>query len=400
MRLGTCGDIAMRRTILPLLCVGALAAALAGQGGPPTRAKAPVKPKQPTTTARTRPARVGAATEEVVLLPVKRGRQWGYMNADGELVIKPKYKYAFPFSEGRGAVYLHEYKCGYVDETGKLAVAAKFVAGASFSEGLACVNFLPDKKKGYVDAKYGYVDVGGRVAMKPQFTMAGSFSESLAAVRVGGKWSGRKIVGGKCGFVDATGKMVLQAVYEDAHSFSEGLAAVKAAGKWRYIDTTGATVISGSFRDAGEFHEGLAAVKIREAGAGRWAYVTRQGKVVFVRKEFWSAGPFSEGLARVRVNKRTGYINKTGKAVIPLRYAGGRDFHEGLAAVKIGGRYGYIDPTGHVVIKPDFDDARDFSNGLAMVRFGGDFYDDFRSKRGILVGYIDRKGTYVWEPQE
>jgi hypothetical protein len=54
-----------------------------------------------------------------------------------------------------------------------------------------------------------------------------------------------------------------------------------------------------------------------------------------------------------------------------------------LAAVKIGKKWGYIDKTGKVVIHPEFDDARNFSAGLAEVRIG---------ERWIL---IDKMGKYV-----
>jgi hypothetical protein len=53
----------------------------------------------------------------------------------------------------------------------------------------------------------------------------------------------------------------------------------------------------------------------------------------------------------------------------------------------IGGKVGFIDRTGKFVIEPQFDSAHDFSEGLASV------------KAGKQSGYIDRLGKYVIEPK-
>ena len=55
---------------------------------------------------------------------------------------------------------------------------------------------------------------------------------------------------------------------------------------------------------------------------------------------------------------------------------------------------------GKVVIEPRFDEARDFSAGAAMVRIGGKYLDDWRHKKGVLVGYVKPDNEYLWPPQE
>lgn len=96
-----------------------------------------------------------------------------------------------------------------------------------------------------------------------------------------------------------------------------------------------------------------------------------------------------------------GFIDKTGKLVIPFKFDdvgsdnyGGfedpnlycslpkpfRNFSQGLCAVRIGDKWGYIDKTGTVVIPAQYDSAGVFSEGLACVR------------KGKKVGYIDKSG--------
>ena len=51
---------------------------------------------------------------------------------------------------------------------------------------------------------------------------------------------------------------------------------------------------------------------------------------------------FGEGVAYVSVNGKGGFIDKSGKEVVPLKYEDGRSFKEGLAAVKLNGKWGFI----------------------------------------------------------
>ena len=62
-------------------------------------------------------------------------------------------------------------------------------------------------------------------------------------------------------------------------------------------------------------------------------------------------------------------------------------FHEGLAAIDDkASLYGYIDPSGKWVIPPQFDYAEKFSDGLARV--------EWRQK--LEWGYIDKHGRVIW----
>ena len=50
-------------------------------------------------------------------------------------------------------------------------------------------------------------------------------------------------------------------------------------------------------------------------------------------KKYDYAGGFSEGLARVKLNDKLGFIDKTGKQVVPCVYDDAWNFSEGLARV-------------------------------------------------------------------
>jgi hypothetical protein len=102
---------------------------------------------------------------------------------------------------------------------------------------------------------------------------------------------------------------------------------------------------------------------------------------------FDQAEPFSNGVAWVKVGKKWGVIDKTGKILIPPEYYAHNAFSDELALVTIGGKFRYIDKMGNIVIQQDCEQAYSFTEGLAAIGIGGKF------------GFIDTKGKIVINPQ-
>ena len=76
---------------------------------------------------------------------------------------------------------------------------------------------------------------------------------------------------------------------------------------------------------------------------------------------------FSEGLVAVKIDRKFGYADKTGKIVITPQFREILWFSEGLAGARIGSRWGFIDKTGEWVIEPKSWRPFDFFEGLAVV---------------------------------
>ena len=138
----------------------------------------------------------------------------------------------------------------------------------------------------------------------------------------------------------------------------------------------------------GYFSEGLAQLWVHEKSGTKAGYIDKTGKVV-IPAEYGTIGEFSEGLADAEKDGKFGFIDKTGKAVIPFQYPWteyGRplgEFHEGLAAVLTDEGLGYIDKTGAEVIPFQYDYGLSFSEGLAAMQEDGKW------------GYIDKTGKLV-----
>ncbi len=124
----------------------------------------------------------------------------------------------------------------------------------------------------------------------------------------------------------------------------------------------------------------------RVQDAKLYGYIDGTGRVV-IPISFQKAGEFSEGLAAVSVESaqsgygKWGYVNQEGKFIVPPQYKRASDFSEGRAAVCME-LCGYIDRTGKLAIPLQYALADDFHEELAAVL----------DKRG-LYGYIDRGGA-------
>jgi tetratricopeptide (TPR) repeat protein len=163
------------------------------------------------------------------------------------------------------------------------------------------------------------------------------------------------------GYVTAAGEPAVPPRYADAQPFSDGVAWARQpeARAWELIDETGAVLIDGSagYVAVGGFADGLAWV-VRE-GSGVWVAVDRENRVS-VGTGYDDVRAFRRGVAAVR-RGGWGAIDRTGKVIVPMRYAGfataladGRQVEgftdEGLAVVDAGNGRGVIDRAGRVIV--------------------------------------------------
>ncbi len=168
------------------------------------------------------------------------------------------------------------------------------------------------------------------------------------------------------------------------------LAAVRKNYKWGFIDKKGQTIVPFKYDFARDFSpEGYAAVGIQADPFPKWTLVDFKGKEVSTPK-FDGIGDFSDGLASIALidtsnfdAPTTGFIDRTGKIVIPINFEQAHDFHEGRAAVSKNGLWGFVDKQGKMIVMPKYEKVYDFSEGLAKVF----------SK--VKWGFIDKKGDVV-----
>lgn len=147
------------------------------------------------------------------------------------------------------------------------------------------------------------------------------------------------------------------------------------------------------------------------------------GQVIPLSNDIIEVRNFSEGLAPFRsVNKKFGFIDETGKIIIPATHESVGYFSVGLAWAKnVERKVGFIDKTGKVTIEQKYNMVKDFDvesqRALASSDIGqvyltpkgeeikvydatklGDFNNGFAyAFKGELVGFVDPSGKWIVE---
>lgn len=240
------------------------------------------------------------------------------------------------------------------------------------------LKLIPAKSGQY----WGYINQEGKFIINPQFKYAFTFNEGLALVNGSDD---------KYGYINDEGKYIINPIYKSALAFSEGLAAVvRESTQIEFIDKEGKTKLTlpPEIESAFSFFEGRAAVKSN----GYYGFIDKTGKIV-IPCIYSLAFNFKNGLARVAVYDSTaginkfGFINDNGDVKVPYQFNNADDFSDGLALISNGKQYGYIDKEGKFVINPQFDYATSFEENYAVI------------KQGELFGYIDKEGKIIINPQ-
>jgi hypothetical protein len=163
---------------------------------------------------------------------------FGFINTNGEVIIKPKFKTTGNFSGGACWVRMDDKKIGIIDKKGVFIVEPNYKSAKDFDaeSGIAVVsteeekfyidtkgqrydfenlptvpNFSNGVAKTRIDEKIGFVDNKGNWVIKPTFTQTRSFHHGYCAAKEGDLW----------GLIDKTGKWVLQPVYQRVNDVIE-----------------------------------------------------------------------------------------------------------------------------------------------------------------------------------
>ncbi len=118
---------------------------------------------------------------------------------------------------------------------------------------------------------------------------------------------------------------------------------------------------------------------------GKYGFMDETGKIV-IPCQWEEVEQFNEGLAKVKdFNGKWGFVDKTGRIVTPCKWQKAVFFSEGLAMVQNQkGKYGFIDIIGKEVIPCKWERAIRFIEGLACVK-----------DQNGRCGFIDKTGKVV-----
>lgn len=193
------------------------------------------------------------------------------------------------------------------------------------------------------------------------------------------------------GYINSTGNFIIKPQYTQAMNFTEnGTAIISKDGLWGLIDSTSRYIVKPTYDYINDFVEGIAVF----TQAKSMGIMDEWGNVI-PTKTYSFISDFSDGLAVVSMNKDDGtilygYIDKTGKEVIPLTFSQATSFKDGYALIQtIKGTYEIIDKTGRVKTIFPYKSMGNFNDNFLT----------FSEAPNELLGYVDLNGYVVIPPK-
>ncbi|HFI0455506.1 TPA: WG repeat-containing protein [Streptococcus suis] len=251
---------------------------------------------------------------------------------------------------------------GLMTVDGKMLFPPLYSEISEYSNGLIAVR---------KDKLWGYLDEEGQVAIPFQFTEVKKFSAKGAApVKFNHSPS-------SWGLIDRTGKQLNKKLkfdqgYHAISEFSEeGLAIAQHYKTYCLLGEDGQVVNN-------QFYASIHKLDLSNTylmrGLSSYVAVNEDMDVIFRSEKSYDEIYFmSHGMRQVVMDDLVGYVDETGREVIPCQYQLAYEFAEnGLAPVQFdNGLFGYINKKNEAVIAPQFDDASIFESGLAPVSKDG-----------------------------
>jgi hypothetical protein len=320
---------------------------------------------------------------QMKLYPIISNGKYGYMNAQGKLIIPAMYSEAGPFQDGLAVVSKDELY-GIIDKKNRLVIDFQYDEVSEFVNNRAIV------RQG---EKYGVINRSGKWLFPLEFDDISLGSNHLYTVIKEGKSSTYNLnleavicceetvepnfsqimsnkhpefefvgeldrksnravvkVAGQLNYIDSLGKVILPSPLEwfadavNVAKFNNGFAVFRKKEKFGLIDVTGKVIQKPIYEASGPY-TGLWPVKDK----GNWALLDVKGKVVL---------PFEYDFIRwmpdlgylIERTEKFGLLNTTGKMILPVLYATIKAFETDYFIVSIDEKFGLFLRDGKEVL--------------------------------------------------
>ena len=251
---------------------------------------------------------------------LERAQDWskdylyGYMNANEEWVIQPKYSYSNDFSENVASVQIDDDKWGYINALGEWLVTPQFDQAESFENGMAFVQ---------QNDKWGAINLLGEWIVEPildsELYVLGDTAEAS--------------INDKVGILDKSFSWVIPPVYDRIDAEDDGFYIAEYENKVGLLNSDGNWAIEPIYDSLWYINEGE-----------------------YIEAEY---------------NGKSGILNRSGNWVVEPNFDFLGSFSDDLINAKKDGKSGFINIKGEWVIQPIFDHACPFSDGIAKVEYKG-----------------------------
>ena len=179
--------------------------------------------------------------------------KYGLIDINGKVLAPPIYIYdrakvdRMEFHEGLAAVCVNG-KWGYINARGEMVIKPQFEHADNFCKGIAYI-----KENG----RYGLIDKSGRVVEDPQY--------SNISTKINNGYIRGENCNGKWGIIDTEGHTVVESRHEYIFGdISEGMARIQQVESFGFANCRNGNIIAPVFNYVYEFSEGLAVVRLTE----------------------------------------------------------------------------------------------------------------------------------------
>lgn len=259
-----------------------------------------------------------------------------------------------------------ESQFGLKDKTGNIIIKAKYrFISPILSEGYTW---------GAIDDKIAFINKDGKEITPFKYDDVTDFLNGFAQVNIGAELDefNGEMYGGKWGFINAQGKEIIALKYDYLSGFTkEGFAIAYIGEKSTLINTSGKELVPLKYdyikistadpeiavvNIGGRYDTLFGELSFNQFVGGNQGFINCVTGKEIVPVKFSVVGDFSEGVAPVNAGAvfngagydggKWGFIDKTGKTVIPLQYDNAGYFFKGRAEVTLNGKTFFIDKTG------------------------------------------------------
>lgn len=272
----------------------------------------------------------------------------GIYDENGNVIIEPKYASLGTFmnqdytEEDLESLSAYDRKYSGASSMGHKRENKRKIVTRQFSPTPECGDMGYFYSSATNSFKNGISDAQGKEIVKPgQYDLAWYPSENFVLV----------LKGNNLNFLNlTTGKLMSKKGYANAFCFRDGYAIIQET------PLTGWKLIDNLFHDATTEYLRIfpyADRTYRVHSASGFGLISSAGKEL-VKPEMSYIGECKDDrMAFCRMgDKKYGYIDTTGKEVIPARFDDVNAFEHGKAKVKVDDKWGMIDPSGSFVIEP------------------------------------------------
>jgi hypothetical protein len=309
----------------------------------------------------------------------------GFINKEGEVIVKPVYLGTDKFYKGKTWVIYpagKQYGLSYIDTTGK--VLYRIPVGHFKNDFL-----IAKAKVAFVCNRDTKEDI---IWWKKDelYLLNWNFSPYIEKEIQEAKGIYHFLYKGKYGIIDKNMILRIPVALDDIdpeYKFSgQGMERVRYGDRYGFINVfTGEMITGFEFTDTRKPTAGLFWVKKNN----KWGCIDKTGKVRIPFLYDEASGFTAEDRAAVAINGKFGHIDKTGKIRTPLKYQFASYFQNGLSMVRMNDKYGYIDVNNKYITRTDYAHALPFNQKTTTADRNGLRYELSLDGTEKFIGFSD-----------